>query len=371
MNRMTAIRANKVFTGYGVLDDQLITCSNGQINSVSPYNGQQADHQCNCIAPGFFDIHINGGEKYYFSKTSDIEGLRDIEEANLAEGTVYTLPTLITSPVDNILKGIKAVRQYKQLYPSTGMVGMHLEGPFINPIKRGAHPAEFIRQPTNELLDQILHAGRDVLVMITVAPEQFSEDQFDKLIRSGINVSIGHSNATYEQAEAAFAKGCRLATHLFNAMSSFMHRAPGLAGAALNNANVYTPVILDGDHCHFASAAIAYKIKKEKFLLISDALFVGRKVKDFVWGDYDAHIVDGKYINSEGNLTGAVISLADAVRNAVEKLQIPLAEAVEMATRRPALALGLDDKMGSIAAGYPSKFTVFNEGLEKFESLLC
>jgi N-acetylglucosamine-6-phosphate deacetylase len=359
----------KVFTGSGVLNDQLITCDKGKIISVENNTGENASHKCECISAGFMDIHINGGAQYYFSESPNTRSLKDIEDSCLEEGTLYTLPTLITSPTENIFKGIEAVREYKNKYPDTGIIGLHLEGPFLHPAKRGAHMEKFLQKPTDELLKRIISEGEGIVKMMTIAPELFNDEQLEMLIASGITISAGHSNATYEQAQYAFEKGITLVTHLFNAMSAFTHRAPGLIGAAFDNENVYTPVILDGDHSHFASASIAYKVKKDKFFIISDALFVGGKVTEFKWGEYDAKLIDGKYINSEGNLTGAVISMGDAVRNAVNKLNIPLDEAIQMATLRPAVAIGISGNYGKIAPGYPARFTVFDERLQQFSSL--
>ena len=364
-----SVFSQKVFTGEDVLENQLITCDNGKIVAVENYNGQDVTHKSECIAAGFMDIHINGGSQYNFSESPTIKSLKDIEDACLEEGTGYTLPTLVTSPVENIFKGIAAVKEYKNKYPGTGIIGMHLEGPFLHPLKRGAHPERFLQKPSDAVLRKIIDEGKDVIKMITIAPELFSDEQLEMLIGSGIIVSVGHSNATYEESQHAFNKGITLVTHLFNAMSAFTHRAPGLIGAALDNANVYTPVILDGDHSHFASASIAYKVKKDKFFLISDALFVGGKVKEFSWGEYDAKLINGKYFNSEGNLTGAVISVGDAVRNAVYKLNIPVREAIEMVTLRPAIAIGVENAFGRIKPGYPSRFTLFDEQLKHFGAL--
>jgi len=158
-----------------------------------------------------------------------------------------------------------------------------------------------------------------------------------------------------------------LVTHLYNAMSPFGHRQPGLVGATFDTDSVYAPIIMDGVHCDYAAARIAYQSKKDKLFLISDALFVGEKVTEFKWGEFDAFLQNGQYNNSEGNLAGATISLGDAVRNAVKEVGISVQEAIEMATIRPAKAVGLSDKVGSIALGYPAVFTVFDDDLSKFE----
>ncbi|MEO6284013.1 MAG: N-acetylglucosamine-6-phosphate deacetylase [Dyadobacter sp.] len=361
--------AERVFTGTKVLENQLITIQNGKIAGLESAKPDPGITKVANLAPGLFDSHVNGGEKYHFTDRADEETIDDIYQASLNTGTAYVLPTLITSPQDNILKGIEATRSYISKNPASGVLGMHLEGPFLNPIKRGAHLSEYVRKPTNEELAEIIKYGKDVIRLITIAPEMFTDDQLAMLLESGITVSAGHSNATYEEASNAFAKGIQLVTHLYNAMSAFGHRQPGLVGATFDTESVYAPIIIDGVHCDFAAASVAYKIKKDKLFLISDALFLGEKVTQFKWGEFDAYLENGRYTNSDGNLAGATISLGDAVRNAVQQVGIPLQEAIEMATIRPATALGLNDKIGSIAIGYPAVFTTFDDNLDAFQVL--
>ena len=361
--------AKKVYTGNEILKDQLITVGNGKITSISHAAYSPEIKIVNNLAAGLFDSHINGGEKFYFTQKADEETIDDIYQASFQTGTAYVLPTLITSPQDNILKGIEAIKSYQEKNPDSGVLGMHLEGPFLNPIKRGAHLTEYVRKPTNADLEEIIHYGKDVIRLMTIAPEMFTTDQIQMLLDSGITISAGHSNATYEEAAQAFSQGINLVTHLYNAMSAFGHRQPGLVGATFDNPSVYAPIIIDGVHCDFAAASVAYKIKKDKLFLISDALFLGEKVTEFKWGEFDAYLKDGRYTNSDGNLAGATISLGDAVRNAVQKINIPVQEAIEMATIRPAKALGLSDKIGQIAVGFPAVFTNFDDKLEKFEVL--
>jgi N-acetylglucosamine-6-phosphate deacetylase len=361
--------AEQVYTGQEVLRNQLITAENGKIVTVESSEHNTGTKKVANLAPGLFDIHINGGEKYHFTQKADEETIHDIYQSSVRSGAAYVLPTLITSPTDNILKGIEAVKNYREKHPKSGVLGMHLEGPFLNPIKRGAHLTEYVRKPTDSELDEIIRYGKDVIRLITIAPEMFTPDQLQMLLASGITVSAGHSNATYEEAQQAFASGIKLVTHLYNAMSAFAHRQPGLVGATFDTESVYAPIIIDGVHSDFGAASVAYKIKKDKLFLISDALFLGEKVTEFKWGEFDAYLREGKYINSDGNLAGATISLGDAVRNAVKQVDIPLQEAIEMATIRPAVAVGLSESVGRIAPGYPAVFTTFDDSLSTFEVL--
>ncbi len=366
---MQTISAKQVFTGGRLLNDQVITIRNGVISSMVPLaettlpEGTQA---FDCLAPGFVDIHINGGEQFHFTHTPTTEAIADIEQASRSGGTAYVLPTCITSPWENILQAVEAVRNYQASHPGSGVLGMHLEGPFINPVKRGAHLEKFIRKLTVPDIEALIRHGRGIVRMVTIAPEYLQAEQIAMLQAAGIVVSAGHSNATYVQAQAAFGGGVRLATHLYNAMSAFGHREPGLTGAVLDNPDVYAPIILDGYHCHFAAARIAYRQKGEKLLLISDALFLNRKKEEFRWEEFDAVLTEGTYVNSEGNLAGGAAQLWEMVKNAVTEVGIPLEEAVDMVTRRPAAVLGISDRIGEIAAGYPAVFTRFDNALTDF-----
>jgi N-acetylglucosamine-6-phosphate deacetylase len=363
----------KIHTGLKVIDNQSIEVLNGRIVALNETENPAAeviDLQGYHISAGFIDTHINGGERLYFTEHPTIETIADINDACIKQGTAYTLPCLITSSLENILKGIEATKQYMAQNPNAGVLGMHLEGPFLNMSKRGAHQKQYIRKPTDEELQAIIEAGRDVIKIMTIAPEEFTESQIQMLLDAGINLSVGHSNATYETTHSAYNQGIKLCTHLFNAMSQFGHREPGVVGATFDDESVYAPIILDGFHCDYAAARIAHSIKKDKLFLISDALFVNEKIKHFKWENFDAFLENGQYRNSEGNLAGAAIAMADAVRNAVQQIGISLDEAIEMATIRPAKAIGMSHQIGQIATGFPAKFTIFDEDLYFFKPLI-
>lgn len=363
------IFADKVYTDGKVLNNRLISIEGGVITAVELALPTDTIKRVACLAPGFTDIHINGGKKYHFTENTSTEAVEDIDLACAQVGTAYALPALITSPASTLFQGIDAIRDYCSKLVHPRILGIHLEGPFISEAKRGAHLSAYIRKPTTRDLEEMIDSGRDVIKMITIAPEMFTADQLELLVSSGITISLGHSNATYKEAREAFAKGIHLVTHLYNAMSGLNHREPGLVGAAFDTPSVYTPIILDGRHCDFAAARIAYKIKGDHLFLISDALFVGREVVNFNWGEFDAHLQDDEYINSQGHLAGSAISLGEAVRNAIYEVGIPLEEALDMATLRPAKVLGLDSTIGRIASGYPAVFTTFDESLNHFETL--
>ena len=361
-----------VHTGDEIITKGVIIIENGIILSVQkeiPNNIETIDLKGKHIAPGFIDIQINGGEKRYFSQTPDEETIQDIYDASLKYGTTQVLPCLISSSHETILQGIEAVRNYRKKHHN-GVIGMHLEGPFLNPLKRGAHSIDQVRKPTNAELEEIIRLGKDVIKVITIAPECFSDEQLNMLIESGIVISIGHSTVTHKEAQVYFSKGIQLVTHLFNAMTQFGHREPGLVGATFENESVFAPVILDGAHCDYAAAKLAYRLKKDKFFLISDATFLGRKVDNFKWDNFDAHLDNGFYRNDDGNLAGATISMLEAVQNAYNNLDVSADEAIKMATSRVAAAIGLENQFGKIKAGFPASFVQFNEDLSQIETLL-
>ncbi|MEP6711911.1 MAG: amidohydrolase family protein, partial [Ferruginibacter sp.] len=251
----TTIFCKRLFTGEKVIDEAIVIVENGIIISIQndiPEGSEIVNLQGWNLAAGFLDIQVNGGEKYYFSQSPTEEALQDICDSSLLYGTAYTLPCLISSSPENILKAIEAVKAFMQKH-NNGLLGMHLEGPFINPEKRGAHVKKLVRKPSDKELEEIIRYGKDVIKVMTIAPECFSDEQLEMLMDSGIVLSAGHTDISYEKAQYYFSKGISLVTHLYNAMNQMLHRAPGLVGAVFDNDNVYAPIILDGAHCDYAA----------------------------------------------------------------------------------------------------------------------
>lgn len=363
---MNSIKVKNLFTDGKLLQNQELFIDQGKIISLSATEGP---FDFENISAAFFDTHINGGKDLYLTQSVSEEAIEDIFTASVATGTFYALPCLITSAHNNIIRGLKLIKDYMARFPEKGVLGLHLEGPFLNPKKRGAHLAKYVRKPTDEELQEIISFGPEVIKIWTLAPEQFEASQLQMIQDAGITVSLGHSDATYEQAKMAFDSGINLVTHLYNAMSGLHHRMPGLVGATLAHPKVWAPIILDGKHCHIGSALAAYNAKPDHLFLISDALFLGKQKEYFQWEEFDARLVNCEYVNSEGNLAGSAISMGDAVKNAVEILKIPIETAIDMATLRPAKAVNLEQQIGKIAPGYPAVFTSFSNDLNNFEVL--
>lgn len=367
----TLIINAKIFSGEALITGKNILIDNGKIVSLTKNITKGVsviDLKGKNIAPGFIDIQINGGKTRYFSQTPDEQTLDDIYTSCCEYATPFILPTLISSPLEVILTAIDTVRRYRKDHP--GVLGMHLEGPFFNPAKRGAHNPNIIRKPTEKELKTILEHGRDVIKVMTIAPEMFTRKQLKLLLDSGIILSAGHSDITYRAAQEIFSSGVQLVTHLYNAMSPLNHRACGLVGAVFDNENVFAPIVLDGGHCDYAAARIAHKIKGDKLFLISDSSFLGRHKRKFDWDILSMKMTRGFYRDADGNLAGAAISMPEAVQNAVRHIGVSPQEAIEMATSRAARAIKMDHQVGFIKKDYPANFVVFDDDLTEFQPLM-
>lgn len=368
----TCITNCTIHTGDGMLVDKNILIENGVILAITdeiPADAALHNLHGMHISAGFIDIHINGGEKYFFTQSPTEEALLDICNSSLQYGVTHLLPCLISADQQKILTAIETTRAFMRKHKT--VLGLHIEGPFINPEKRGAHVKAFIHPPTNEELEAIIHHGKDVVKVMTIAPECFTDEQITMLQQAGIVLSAGHSTITCKQAQYYFSKGITLVTHLYNAMTQFGHREPGLVGATFQNDHVFAPIILDGQHCDYLAAQVAYKMKGDHLFLISDAAFLGRKVKEFNWGAFNMKLTaDGHYRNSDGNLACASISMTEAVQNAKQQLGISTTDAIKMATSIPAKAIRMDDTIGYIKPGYPASFACFDEALKTIQPLI-
>lgn len=359
-----------IYTGEAVLEEHCILIDKNKIIAIQqelPDAAETIDLAGKNISAGFNDIQLNGGFDLYFSKQPDLSAIADLYQASVAFATPYFLTTLISSPQQTILEAIKTTREFHQQFPT--MLGMHLEGPFMNPEKRGAHNKDIIRKPTDKELDEIIDLGGDIIKVMTIAPECFTDRQLEKLLQTGIVLSAGHSMMTYDQAQRCFSMGITLVTHLYNAMTQMGHRECGTVGAVFDNDSVYAPIILDGGHCSYAAARIAHRQKGAKLFLISDSAFLGRRKQAMEWDGLSIRLVDGFYRDSAGNLGGAAISMPEAIKNAVGFMGTSLQEAIEMATCRPADAIRMGDQIGYIRPGYPAVFSVFNNDLSGYATL--
>ncbi len=343
------------------VQDQSLIIDGDIITGVfpNPDVGQDAktvDLGGNYLVPGFVDLQVNGGVEDFFSNDITEETIGRIYKSHLRFGTTCILPTLISTSHSDILKAIEVVRAYMQ--HKQGVAGIHIEGPYINLDKKGAHNPKYIRKPCDEELRSILEAGEGVIKMMTIAPEMFSDEQIKMIKSRNIIISAGHSNISAQQAKICFSKGITCITHLFNAMSQFDSREPGLVGATLDS-DVYAGIIVDGVHSDYTSVRIAYKLKKGRLFLVSDSTFIGTQNLEM---DGIKFIYSGTgFINSQGNLAGSNITMSDAVKNCVNNVGISLADAIKMASEIPLEVIGLSGSRGKIEPGYKADMVILSK----------
>ena len=335
--------------------DQLIVVEDGVIISINPSRAGdiKPDHSCHYIAPSFIDLQIYGARGKLFSMYPSPDTLQAMYEHCLEGGTGCFLATIATNTNEVICKSIDAVRDYWRR-GGKGLAGLHLEGPWINPLKRGAHIEAFIKTPDVEDVFRLLEYGHEVIKMITLAPEICNIDVI-KLINSyDINISAGHSNATFAEASACFSNGVRAVTHLYNAMSTFHHRGTGLPGATFEDAMAMSSIIVDGYHADFSAIRIAKKIMGDRLYLITDAVTETKE------GPYQHSFHEGRYL-SNNTLSGSALTMAKAVKNCANHCDIPAAEALRMASLYPARLMNMQG--GRLAINEKASFILMDESL--------
>jgi N-acetylglucosamine-6-phosphate deacetylase len=318
------------------------------------------------LAPGFVDLHVNGGGGVMFNDATDVEGLRRIAAAHAACGTTAILPTLISGTPAEIAAALAAVRA-AEAAGVPGIVGLHLEGPFINPARRGIHPEAAVR-PMTAADVAALTDGVPVGLALTVAPEMVEAALLQQLIAAGVLLFAGHTEATFEQAVAALDAGVAGFTHLYNAMSQLTARAPGAVGAALTDARATAGIIADGKHVHAAALHLALqRLGIGRLFLVSDAMATaGSAITEFTLHGRRITLADGRLTDAAGTLAGAHLTLAEAVRNVVAFTGIPWTDAVQMATSTPATVAGLTDR-GRISVGARADLVVLDQALNVME----
>lgn len=312
------------------------------------------------LSYGFIDLQINGGVSKFFPCNITVESVQEIYEEHLVYGTTHCLITMITASQEECLRAIEVVRLHMQ-QGNSGVLGLHLEGPFLSMEKRGSHNAAFIRNPTWKELKEIADAGEGVIRLLTIAPELFDKEMIGYILSKGITISAGHSASSSKTAKDAFGQGITCVTHLYNAMSQLNSREPGLVGASLDS-DVYAGIIVDGIHCDYTAVHIAHELKKGKLFLVSDATLIGNV--DTVLNGREYLFRNGRYINIDGNLAGSNITMWHGIVNSVKHAGIETSDAFDMATSIPAAALGLSDSIGTIQADQEANLVVLSKDLD-------
>lgn len=353
--------ADRIFTGDNWLNNHAIITTGKIIKDIVPLSAlsslQQAERFDNCmIAPAFIDLQIYGAYRKLLAVYPEADSLFKLKEYCEKGGAAYCLPAVATNTYEVFYKCIDAVKDYWNR-GGEGILGLHIEGPWINPAKRGAHVEALIHSPTMQQAEALLTYGKGVIKMITLAPEVCPKEVIELILTHGIIISAGHSNATYEEAKKCFANGITAITHLYNAMSPLHHRHPGLVGAALDENNIMASIIPDGHHVDYAAIRIAKQVMKERLFVITDA------VTETTEGYYKHHAAGDKY-EAAGILSGSALTMNKAVKNLVTNADIELGEALRMSCLYPAKLIGMDDSFGKILPGYSAQMVVLDNDLE-------
>lgn len=349
---MQIISADKIFTGHEWLYEQEIHVDQGRIIAIQPLApNTEVQYADGFICPGFIDLQVYGGGGILFSNHQTVESIQKTYQEHVETGTHFFQITLNCSSKESMWKAIDACQEYINK-GGKGLIGLHLEGPFFNPIRRGAHKEEFVQKPTIPFIQEIIDRAKSLPIYMTIAPEMFEEDVLNFIIQSPIMLSIGHSDATQEQVQQAFDLGINKVTHLFNAQSQWQSRALGIVGTTFIN-DAWASIIVDGLHCDFQSVRLAKELKGKKLFLITDAVTEDKS------GPYYFSKKDQKFTNDQGVLSGSALTMREAIENCVNQAGIPLEEAIRMATVYPAEVVHLSHEIGSIEVGKKASFFHF------------
>ena len=374
---MYALTHGRIYTGHEILDDHAIIVANGLIERICPLadvpaNVEQRSVNGAILAPGFIDVQLNGCGGVQFNDTPEavtVETLEIMQKANEKSGCTNYLPTLITTSDDLMKQGIRVMREYLAKHPNQAL-GLHLEGPWLNLVKKGTHNPSFVRKPDAELV-KFLCDNADVITKVTLAPEMVAPEVITALANAGIVVSAGHSNATAQEARVGFRAGITFATHLFNAMPYMSGREPGLTGAILDANEIYCGIIADGLHVDYINIRNAKRLKGDKLCLVTDATApAGADIDQFIFAGKTIYYRNGLCVDENGTLSGSSLTMIEGVRNLVEHANIALDEVLRMATLYPARAIGVEKRLGSIAPGKVANLTAFTHDFKIIKTIV-
>ena len=363
-----ALTGARIFSGEDFLDGHAVVVEASRIVDVLPETktgaAQRRDLGGGLLAPGYIDVQVNGGGGALMNDSPSLETVRTIATAHRRFGTVGMLPTVITDAPQVSAQAVKSVaRAMAEGVP--GVLGIHIEGPFLDVARKGAHAARFIREMTEADADAIAGFAMYCPVMLTLAPNRVSPALVQRLTQGGVLVSLGHSDASYAEARQALDAGARSITHLYNAMSQMTGREPGMVGAALNDAESFVGIIADGHHVHDAALKVAFAAKPaSRMMLITDAMPTAAGGPDSF--ELQGRVVtrhEGRLSLADGTLAGSDLTMDAAVRYCVEVLGLELGSVLRMASLNPASFLRCEHERGRIAPGYLASMVLLGEDL--------
>jgi N-acetylglucosamine-6-phosphate deacetylase len=363
--RLRAIAAQRLFDGEAMRADAAVVIRGDSIVDVVAAGAIPGGCDVQdlgpgrTLAPGFIDIQVNGGGGVLLNDQPTLAGVAAIVAAHRRFGTTSCLPTLITDRRETLQHLADCA---DQALANPGVLGFHLEGPFINAARKGVHPPSFIVQPAEADLALLARFGAIGRSLVTLAPERVPAGFIASLVRAGLRVAIGHSDATHAQVIGAVAEGLTGATHLFNAMSQMTARQPGAVGTILDDRRIYAGIICDGYHVDPANLRVALCAKgRDRLMLVTDAMpSVGWEGRRFTLCGQDVERVGDRLMTADGTLAGAHLDMMTAVHRAVTIMGFALEDALTMASRTPAEFLGLGQRLGRIGAGYRADLTAFD-----------
>ncbi|MHB1171225.1 MAG: N-acetylglucosamine-6-phosphate deacetylase [Lacisediminihabitans sp.] len=338
--------------------DSIVSTGSGR---ALPDATERIDLAGHWLVPGFIDLHGHGGGGHSYD-----DGPEEIAAAlatHRAHGTTRSVLSLVTNPIAQLKDSLGAIADLVASDPL--VLGSHLEGPFLAPDRRGAHNADYLREPRASEVEELLSAGRGTLRQITIAPElPGALEAIDVLVEHGVTVAVGHTEASFEFARAAFDRGARLLTHAFNAMPGIHHRAPGPVVAAFEDERVIVELILDGQHVHPDVARLTFSSAPGRVALVTDAMAAaGSSDGNYRLGSLNVTVVGGlAVLSGTSTIAGSTLTQDVALRCAIERARLSPVQAIEALTLTPARALGLDHKLGYLKPGYAADVVLLDHG---------
>ena len=365
----TVVTAARLLSPQGGIAEPFVVIEDGSITEVGSRteaplpSGKILDFPGAAIAPALFDVHIHGSGGHDVMEATP-QALGTIGGFLAGHGVGAYLATTVTADMDVTLRSLAGLaREMRHPQPGAQPVGIHLEGPFLSPHKRGAHPERLLQRPTIALLEQMWQASEGQTRLLTIAPEIPGADEvIARAVELGIRVNLGHSNATLAEARRGVELGAASVTHTFNAMRRFDHREPGLVGEALTNDALFAELICDGLHVDPTAVRIFWKMKgRERGILITDAMSAaGMPDGPYKLGELDVRVEGGRCLIEENTLAGSTLTLDAGVRNFAEFTGASLEKVLPLATRNPAQMLGLEERIGAIAVGRSADFVLLS-----------
>ncbi len=366
MSNTKTYLAGNIFTGNEILKQHAIVVENNIITSIKPVNELISNENIvefknALMAPAFIDLQLYGAHERLLSVLPDASTVKSIYDYSRSGGASHCMPTVGTNTYETIFKCIDAIKDYWNV-GGQGVLGLHVEGPWISVAKRGAHNPEWIFSPTIEQAKELLEHGKGAIKMITLAPEIVSEEIINLIHSYNIVVSSGHTNATYEEATNSF-NTIKTATHLYNAMSALQHREPGMVGAVLDHPSVYCSIVPDGFHVNFPAIRIAKKIMNKRLFAITDAVTETNQ-------GYYQHTLDGDKYTANGILSGSALTMNKCLKNFVEQCEIEIEEALRMCSLYPAQVMNMENELGYILEGRKANLVVLDEDFNVITTII-